>query len=86
MKSIPMEHSSAIYQQVVKAYQMASILFQVDILKKNFKFNFMIYVDFMLIFHYFASTVHTIITKWSNINVVLRAMCLEGLNVQVEAF
>lgn len=84
MKSIPKEHSSTIYQKVVKTYQMASLLFQVDILKENFQFNFVIYIDFGLIFHYFASTVHTVITKWSDMSLVLRAMCLEGLNIQVK--
>lgn len=83
MKSIPKEHSSTIYQRVVKTYQIASFLFQVDILKENFKFTPMVYVDFLLIFHYFASTVHTIITKWNVLSEVLRAMCLEGLNIQV---
>lgn len=78
------EHSSTIYQRVVKAYQMVAFIFQVDILKANYKANAMVYIDFLLIFHYFSSTVHTIITKWSNLSEVLRSMCLEGLNIQVK--
>lgn len=83
MKSIPKEHSSAIYQRVVQTYQMASVLFQVDLLKENFRLNVVVVIDFMLIFHYFSSTVYTVITKWSDMSAVLRSMCLEGLNIQV---